>query len=52
MERQNQELKAYLYIFINWEQSNWASLLKEAAFAYNSKVHTITKRSPIKLAYG
>ena len=51
-ERQNQELEAYLRIFANWEQSNWASLLDEVAFAYNSKVHAITKCSPIELAYG
>ena len=51
-ERQNQELKAYLYIFTNWEQSNQASLLKEVAFTYNSKVYTIIKHSPIELAYG
>ena len=39
-------------MFTNWEQSNWASLLEEAAFAYNSKVYATTKRSPIELAYG
>ena len=51
-EYQNQELKAYLYIFTNWEQSNQVSLLNKVAFTYNSKVYAITKYSPIKLAYG
>lgn len=51
-ERQNQELEAYLRMFVGWEQDDWGSLLAVAQFAYNSKRHSSTGVSPIELAYG
>jgi transposase InsO family protein len=51
-ECQNQELEAYLRMFVNYEQDNWVELLPTAEFAYNSKWNSSTKHSPIELAYG
>jgi hypothetical protein len=36
-EHQNQELEAYLRMFVKYEQDNWVELLPTAEFAYNSK---------------
>lgn len=35
-KRQNSKMKVYLYVFVNWEQNNWARLLPIAKFAYNN----------------
>ena len=35
-ERINQTLEQYLRIYIDDEQSNWSTLLPQAAFAYNA----------------
>jgi hypothetical protein len=51
-ECQNQELEAYLCMFVNYEQDNWVELLPTAEFTYNSMWNSSTKHSPIKLAYG
>ncbi|KAF4539175.1 Reverse transcriptase domain protein [Lasiodiplodia theobromae] len=51
-ERQNQELETYLRIYVNFEQNDWAEWLDQAAFAYNSKIHSVTGVTPIQLAYG
>ena len=39
-------------MFINYKQDNWATMLPSAEFAYNSKVHSTIRKSPIELAYG
>jgi len=44
-ERTNQELEQYLRIYINYRQNNWAEWLATAEFAFNNKVHTVTKTS-------
>lgn len=41
-ERMNQNLEQYLRLYVNDEQSDWASLLNQAAFAYN-----VTKQQTI-----
>ena len=51
-ERMNQELEAYLRMFSNYQQTNWASLLRHAEYAYNSKVSASSGHSPISLAFG
>ena len=38
----NQEIEAYLRIFISHQQDNWANWLPLAEFAYNNKVHVAT----------
>lgn len=51
-ERVNQELEQYLRAFINYRQSDWASLLPMAEFAHNTRAHAATKSSPFQLVYG
>src|SRR5260221_3207842 len=38
----NQEIEAYLCIFISHQQDNWADWLLLVEFAYNNKVHAAT----------
>jgi len=51
-ERVNQELEQYLRVFIDHRQEQWPDWLRTAEFAYNNKIHTITKTSPFKANYG
>ncbi len=39
MEHVNQEIEAYLHIFISHRQDDWADWLLLAEFVYNKKVH-------------
>jgi len=52
MERINQELEQYLRVFIDHRQEQWPDWLGMAEFAYNNKVHAVTKTSPFKANYG
>ena len=45
-ERVNQTLKQYLWMYINFQQDNWSTLLSLAEFAYNNTPHTTTGISP------
>jgi len=51
-ERTNQELEQYLRMYVNHRQNNWAEWLATAKFAFNNKVHTVTKMSPFQVNYG
>ena len=51
-ERTNQELEQYLRIYINHRQNNWSEWLATAEFAFNNKVHIVTKTSPFQVNYG
>ena len=51
-ERTNQKLEQYLRMYINYRQNNWAEWLVTAEFAFNNKVHTVTKMSPFQVNYG
>ena len=51
-ERTNQELEQYLRMYVNHRQNNWSEWLAMAEFAFNNKVHTVTKMSPFKVNYG
>jgi len=52
MERTNQELEQYLKMYVNHRQNNWAEWLATAEFAFNNKMHTVTKTSPFQVNYG
>ncbi len=41
-ERQNSMMEAYLRVFVNWKQDNWAKLLPMAEFAYNNAKNAST----------
>src|SRR5258707_7011472 len=45
----NQEIEAYLQVFISHQQDNWANWLPLAEFAYNNKVHVATCQTPFEL---
>ena len=45
-ERTNQTLEQYLRTYCNYQQSDWASLLPLAEFAYNNAPSATTKESP------
>src|SRR6266705_6704710 len=51
-KRVNQEIEAYLRVFINHRQDDWADWLPLAEFAYNNHVHSSTCRTPFKLDTG
>jgi transposase InsO family protein len=51
-ERVNQELEQYLRAFVNYRQSNWASLLPMAEYAHNTRAHSGTRTSLFNLVYG
>ena len=51
-ERVNQELEQYLRVFIDHRQEQWPDWLGTAEFAYNNKIHAMTKTSPFKINYG
>src|SRR6266478_10107818 len=45
----NQEIEAYLQVFMSHQQDDWANWLPLVEFAYNNKVHTATHRTPFEL---
>ena len=51
-KRQNNTIKAYLQVFINFEQKNWAKFLLMAEFAYNNTKNTSTGHMPFELICG
>ena len=50
-ERTNQELEQYVRIYVDYRQNNWSEQLATAEFAFNNKVHTVTKLSLFKVNY-
>jgi len=42
MERVNQELDQYLWLFVNKQQDDWYDLLPMAEFQHNNHVHSTT----------
>src|SRR5258707_526055 len=52
MECVNQEIEAYLQVFVSHRQDDWADWLPLAEFAYNNKVHTATCQTPFELDTG
>ena len=51
-ERINQELKQYLWFFVNHRQKDQPEWLASAEFAINNKTHSTTKVSPFMANYG
>ena len=51
-KRQNSTMKAYLWVFVNFEQNNWAKLLLMAEFAYNNAKNASTGHTPFELNCG
>ena len=51
-ERQNQSVEAYLRIFVDKQQEDWAKLLPCAKFSYNNSMHAATGKSPFQLNLG
>src|SRR5258707_3762016 len=52
MEHVNQEIEAYLRVFMSHQQDDWADWLPLAEFAYNDKVHAATHQTPFELDVG
>lgn len=51
-ERINQEIKQYLWIYINHHQNDWAEWLPIVGFSYNNKIKSSTEQSPFLTLYG
>ena len=52
IERQNSIMEAYLRVFVNWEQNDWACLLPMAEFTYNNIINASTGHTLFKLNCG
>src|SRR5258708_2215208 len=52
MEQVNQEIEAYLWVFVSHRQDDWADWLPLAEFAYNNRIHSATHHTPFKLDSG
>src|SRR5258707_9530651 len=52
MEQVNQEIEAYLRVFVSHHQDDWADWLPLAEFAYNNCIHSATHCTPFKLDSG
>src|SRR5258708_4004704 len=48
----NQEIEAYLWVFVSHQQDDWADWLPLVEFAYNNKVHTATCQTLFELDTG
>lgn len=48
----NQHLEQYLWIFIDYHQQNWASLLPLAQYTLNMWPNTTTRKAPFELIMG
>ena len=48
IKRQNSTMEAYLMVFINFKQNDWARLLPMAEFAYNNSMNARTGYTPFK----
>src|SRR5258708_15810923 len=46
MEQTNQVLEQYLWVYMNYQQDNWVTLLPMAEFTYNNTMNTTTGVSP------
>ncbi|SRR5258708_2308475 len=51
-EQVNQEIKAYLWVFVSHLQDDWADWFPLAEFAYNNHIHSATCCTPFELDSG
>ena len=42
-------MKAYLWVFVNYKQNDWARLMPMAEFAYNNAINTSTGYTSFEL---
>src|ERR1700761_1349057 len=52
VECKNQEVEAYLCLFISKRQDDWVDLLPTAEFMINSRLNSATGHTPFELLYG
>jgi len=52
MEKINQELEQYIWLFMNKQQNNWDELLPIAEFQYNNHVHSAMQTVPFLVDMG
>ncbi|MBW0549063.1 hypothetical protein O181_088778 [Austropuccinia psidii MF-1] len=52
IERLNQILEQYLWMYVSYHQDDWNTWLPLAEFAYNNSDHSSTKQSPFFTVYG
>src|SRR5258708_767696 len=52
MEHTNQVLEQYLWVYTNYQQEDWVTLLPMAEFAYNNAMNTMTGVSPFFMNKG
>src|SRR5258708_5423321 len=52
MEQVNQDIEAYLRVFVSHCQDDWADWLPLAEFAYNNHIHSATCHTPFELDSG
>ena len=51
-ERINQEIRTFLWYYINYQQDNWMEWLAAAEFTYNDKKHATMGKTPFELNFG
>jgi transposase InsO family protein len=51
-ERINSILEQYLRCYVNYQQTNWSTLLPIAEFSYNNTIHSSTKTTPFFANFG
>ena len=51
VEHKNQEVEAYLHLFISIHQDDWVDLLSTAEFVINSQLNSATGHTPFELLY-
>ena len=51
VEHKNQEVEAYLHLFIGKQQDDWVDLLPTAEFVINSRLNSATGHNPFELLY-
>ncbi|MBW0521914.1 hypothetical protein O181_061629 [Austropuccinia psidii MF-1] len=52
IERVNQILEQYLWMYVSYHQDDWHTWLPLAEFTYNNSEHSSTKQSPFFTIYG
>ena len=52
VEHKNQEVEAYLRLFISKRQDDWVKLLPTVEFVINSRLNSATGHTPFELLYG
>ena len=52
MKRINQEIRTFLWYYVNYQQDNWTEWLTAMEFQYNDKRHAATGRTLFKLNFG